>query len=135
MEKKRSRGVTIFAWIELLSGITALFNFALLIVLYIVGQYPWERICYGISNNFIEEFVFGLFFLSTGILTLKLKPRGRILSMSVYPSLYVYSVWMSFVYHQLDFSFASILGLLIGLGLCYLPIYFFTRPKVKEQFQ
>ena len=96
MGKKRSKGVSIFAWIELIFGIICIFNFSLLIILYVAGKYPAERVSYGISNN-IEELILGVYFIIAGILTLKLKPKGR--RIFSYSQLYLYFryIWRLYI--------------------------------------
>lgn len=134
MDKKRSKGVTAFAWFELILGVIGILNFSILIILYVAGKYPMERVAYGISNN-IEELIFGTLLIIAGILTLKLRPKGRTLSILVFPIIAIFDIWINIVYRCKDFSLADLGGIVIGLFIASLPFYFFTRPKIKEQFK
>lgn len=142
MGKKRSKGVTIFGWAEIIIGITGLVILVLSLIprtrpsgpdtVVLPAYMPLLAVCLSVIP-----------FLFVGTFTLKLSPVARriniigspILSLIVMVflrTIIAYSPY-SLNYYQ-NLIFARIMWgifLLMLLG----TIYFFTRPKVKEQFK
>jgi len=134
MEKKRSKGVTVFAWFELILGIWIIFQFSGLTSLYMSNGNSMEQLAYCITHHG-EQPIFGTILIVAGILTLQLRPTGRILSILGFPLIFVFEVWKKIAYYREDFSSAFLGGIAIGFIIVSIPVYFFTRPKVKEQFK
>lgn len=153
MEKKRSGGVIVFAIIFMLIG-------GLLVLLFfkdlLSGAYPVKNI--GLMD-FIS--IGGCLTIAlTGVGLLFLKPWARHLTLYVIPVFIFFffcelsrcsaengcvphirvpenmpsptGLHAKFLFYISDFSYTT---LLFGLGLIGVLIYFFTRPKVKEQFK
>jgi hypothetical protein len=123
MEKKRSVGVTVISVIEVLLGL----------------KWGWSSFTAFLSQTSISFIHILLLIISAlpivlGILTFQLKPIGRKLNL-IFSPLIAFLLFLSFVslfiFNPLWEFLSGIYTLLITTFL----IYFFTRPKVKEQFK
>lgn len=137
MEKKRSVGVTIFAILE----------FWYLIGFLLLPQSTSKILDIPIINivSCILRAIFAICAPICGIGLWFLKEWGRKLVMIKYTILVFYSILylvigVFYVDSHSDISFINILThgwhiMLFGLLIIAIPIYFFTRPRVKEQFK
>jgi len=144
IEKKRSKGVTIFAWLHRIFGILGLILIA--IAVRMLFSFNTLRIIrYRFENRFYPLFFKPWFFVLiaiTGafcILSLMigdglLKLKGWARKWAIYLS--VFGIFFNLIYSVRCFSRGLRPGGWIGnFILAFIIIYFFTRPKVKEQFR
>jgi len=134
MEKKRSIGIRIVGGSEILYG---LFLISYVVFMYVNSLSFPETRAFGfaiISGLFLIPIA--VFTIITAILVFKLKEKGRVFSIIPCPILVFFSARAVILSHlDIESSFgywAVNAPLVLILGLV---IYFFTRPKVKEQFK
>lgn len=140
MEKKRSLGVTIFGFLVVLPSLLFWISQFRELIERDMGiggdkEFWLEYIYAGIFGIFISAF---FILLCIGIL--RLKNWARLIYLC-----YVWIIQLTFAIFLFGFSYNDILNTRSPLGvkissaifLVYtiLPIIFFTRPKVKEQFK
>lgn len=146
MEKKRSVGIwiygIIFLTLALLSLIFAIYSFLGCILN--PGEFH-----YGGSFLLLFSIILMIFFtifLLLGIFTLLRKSRVLILILLIIPLLVSLYIMLSniekFSYVDIPQTFSELFGLIYLFGVvsghfCFFisTIFFFTRPKVKEQFK
>ena len=145
MDKKRSKGVTILAWLSFMTvlfGLLTFFNYEHRVA-------RWEGIHhitlplsyhYTVISNNIFTMVSGLI---AWITLLKLVKWARIYMIVLSAINIVYDIAFWFVFNISHFVMQSkpegqtmlyLMYLLVILWQVFI-IYFFTRPKVKEQFK
>lgn len=132
MEKKRSIGVTMFGWILILYSIVGLIKRALFLV-----NWDFHK---GFPLEVTSDWILVLFLIA-GVGLVKLKNWGRrlvILAALIKLFFYLKSLYLAFTP-----AYKNATGITISFwisiaifGIIYLLIiYYFTRPKVKEQFK
>ncbi|MFC1709354.1 hypothetical protein ACFL2J_04785 [Candidatus Omnitrophota bacterium] len=140
MEKKRSVGVTVFGWFNILIGAvgSTAFIYCLATMGHMIAISPTIGDKSFSMGMWIGKFLlaitfpFTLVFIS-GIGTLKLKPFGRIISIISDPIILILAA-AAFSFIPFDeWIMASYFATFLVTS--FLKIYFFTRPKVKEQFK
>jgi len=117
MEKKRSVGVMVFGILALL------FSFAYLTEISILSKV--------LDTKIVVLMGFG--FLISGIFLLKLKNWARILFLFTAGAQSLVYIWWNFTVKR-DFLEHLVL-LFVAILLFLIFYYFFTRPKIKEQFK
>ena len=131
MCRRTLTGVTIISILEISGG--------LLFIVFISRQF------YVLSNKFMTIILImlfiGILLLTMGLLTLRLKPLGRWLNekmfsiiLILYLSDYLVSGLQGFRQHKILDSFYIFSSLSIIMISAFFG-YFFTLPKVKEQFK
>jgi len=142
MEKKRSKGILAFGWFELLIGAILLF-IALKCYIYLPKLAQADsNLGYAMTSiEYFFSFWIGIFFIFSGLLILFLKPLGRWLHLiwgfcfMLFGLIKVYIVvYMYLHYSNTKLSKEFILGILLII-LGSITRFFFSRPKVKEQFK
>ncbi|MGD9015061.1 MAG: hypothetical protein PVI33_03450 [Candidatus Omnitrophota bacterium] len=144
LKKKRSKGVAIFAWLHRILGILGLILIAATIRMLLspntlrVIRYRFENRFYPLSFSpwfFVLIAVIGVFsvlYLMIGSGLLKLKEWSR--KWAIYLS--VFGIFFNLIYSVKCFSRdLRPTGWIGNFILAFIIIYFFTRPKVKEQFR
>jgi len=145
-EKKRSRGVTIFACLHIMSvviSIPLIFSFKSRLLEFQAAHFvlPSSYLYVTQSSNIIKTIAY----LIAGIGLLKLLNWARLLSIVIAIVGFLYSVLFYFVYTKpyiipnaiqegrpvFPFFIFYTIGFLFVIG----TIYFFMHPKVKEQFE
>lgn len=127
MEKKRSKGITIFGWIYILFSVCGLMTL-------IAGILEGQGILY-IFAMLVEI----ILFLAIGIGLLKLKEWAR--KFVVYSNIIVIllfisrTIWLYVVSPESPLFPIGIMAIFTAVPILLLIIYFFTRPKVREQFK
>jgi len=117
MEKKRSVGVTIFGIFALL------FSFAYIIEIY-VSRLLQARLC----------LIMGISFLISGIFLFSLRNWACILFLFATGAQSVIYIIFNFNNQSMTI-FERIPGFLIATSPFLISLFFFTRPKVREQFK
>lgn len=120
MSHKRSKGVTFWAWFVIIVSTLRIFG-----IIYLSHYFI----------NFMLNLVIDAVFLICGILLLKLIEPAR--------KVFVFLLFINFPWYLLLLFYkrinidgpAAVTGGLTGLLVNLILIYFFTRPKVKEQFR
>ena len=144
MEKKRSVGVLILCIIFIFLGIWHLFQLSVNFSYYILTMKEWKH-C--VANMYFGDLLFMhiifilLAFISFGIFRLQSWARKATLSLSCIAAL-TNIIISGIVVHGgfvsswifLKYEIKVIVELLFPVILFSYFIYFFTRPKVKEQF-
>ena len=147
MKKKRSVGVMIFGWLEVFIGTVGGVFFLFSLNLLFSSLYYFDTYIPGVNTVGIDFNVFDLgslycflalpyvviFFLGIGILLLK--PLAR--KISVFLPLFILIDGCFFIYFFSDKAkkLATFLILFVPLFILSLSaMYFFTRPRIKEQF-
>jgi uncharacterized membrane protein len=153
MDKKRSIGVTIFGWCEVLLGAIGSIPSLDTVRMYLVIQYKYatgyykgllsgfsDRLCFGIIWS-VSICTFPLFFvLISGILTLRLSPSAKRINTVFLPLLLIVEAAYIFQTSTLGmqdnpfYELYSPFYVCLYAGIAIFQIWFFTRPKVKEQF-
>jgi len=143
---QRSKGVTIFGWCEVALGAIGSIPSFETIRMYLVIQYKdatgyykgflsglGDSISLGICQS-VSIGTFPLFFvLISGILTLRLSPSIRRINTFFLPLLLIVeAVYVFQTSIHTDMLYSPFLGCMY-LGIAAFQIWFFTRPKVKEQ--
>jgi len=131
MEKKRSKGITILASIIIISGVIS-------ISLSLLTIYRYPRFI----PSFLYVISWGTLIIASGIGLLKLKKWARILTLILVAIKMPQICIGSFTDVQRMFTNPVAIGTImaaIGITLVSLMpgiivLYYFTRPKVKEQF-
>lgn len=161
MDKKRSVGITIFGWLFIFSGIILLIYYILsqfAVMLNLYSPLPLFFISLGkrvpgiISDIVVVTYFILLISSGFGLIKLHNFYRKLIISLFLLPTSYIIFFAFRFVhelnpwiknyvyfYKTIEISlWDRILAYLFIIGIC-LPslsiIFFFTRPKVKEQFK
>lgn len=127
MEQKRSRGVAIAGWILIAFAAVKLSD----VVIEIGGAvfYPHDFTLENIPGTFFKA-IFGVFHLFVGleILYLKSWARKAVLFLSTLGLVMGIFLIVSFARISLEWK-------IIGLLFSGSYLYYFTRPKIKEQFK
>jgi len=140
MKEKRSKGVTIFGWLGILGSATLLHN------LFTIDKRitAWEVRHYVLPESYsIIVKSYGAFsvvaYLIAGISLLKLLKWARVYNIALAIIGSIYSAGLLLIYTAPHIysqnPHAIIFALSLNLLVLGLIIYFFTRPKVKEQFK
>jgi cytochrome c biogenesis factor len=135
MENKRSKGITILAWLFIVSMASVICSFVLNL----------SKVSASVTSEFRLNIIYDLFIpiilliLAVNILRLKEWARKGIVYYFIIVPLGSLLFGMIFNMH-IDINdpieiMTCIISLLVQLGVILLIIYFFTRPKVKEQFR
>ncbi|MDD5432830.1 MAG: hypothetical protein PHO70_07625 [Candidatus Omnitrophica bacterium] len=134
MEKKRSFGITIISRLEMVFGLLGLFIVFPCLLIFLFGSESDGRVdalaialTWGIPS-------FTLLIMSE--LTFRLKPAGRIMHLVIPIILIIlFSLQFSGSIYSLLLPDFDKLPFVVAICLLLFLIYFFTRPKVKEQFK
>lgn len=122
--KKRSKGVTVVGWTEVIISSVIIFFALVSFAQSIYRGGTRHSLFLGLG----AAFLLAIFLLLSGILILKLKSLGRKMSMVIM------TVAMALFLLPKD-SWTDFIGFLSIFAIAWLSlIYFFTRPRVKEQF-
>ncbi len=131
MEKKRSVGVTIFGLLIVAGGIIALlYNFNFLRKMPVLeGVTSSSLKAFAITCNVL---LFSSLIYGIGVLLLKGWARAMLIIINiavliVYPS--------SIFILKIPYVYLNKIAVAISLGFPLALLYFFTRPKVREQFK
>lgn len=126
MEKQRSRSVTIFGWIFIISSILGLLDF---------GRRP------GLLNDFwlIYSFLNAALNLVAGIFVLRLKEWARrlVIIVQILAIINTATSWVSALYWAQTKEFTPVtlyLSFFFSIVWSVAVIFFFTRPQVRGQF-
>lgn len=151
MDKKRSAGVTIFAWFYLLSAFVYLLGILTMKPKLLLWQEKTKILLpdhyYMLAQS--QAIVNSIAYLITGIGLFKLLSWARIFTIIVNIIYYLYGIVSYFLYirpyvipafakaNKQIFPSGDIYGILCILGFLWVVFvtYFFTRTKVKEQFK
>lgn len=135
MEKSRSLGVTIISKIEIVIGTIGIFCFIPLGIGELLNELYGSH---GTSERYVGfgvDVILGVIcsiILITGKLTYKLRPAGRVLHL-------FFSVLFIILYFLLFYVLRCKLEYILNFWVLPISplffIFFFTRPKVKEQFK
>lgn len=145
---QRSKGVAIFGWCEVLLGAIGILPLLETLRMYLLVEYRdatgyykgWlpglgDRIGLSILETISASTFPFIFILISGILVLKLKPLGRRLNVLLLPGLLIVeAVYVSLPCEDTH-AFGSVPMGVVYVGMALLQIWFFTRPKVREQFE
>ena len=147
MNKKRSIGVTIFGWCQILLGaigsIPVLDTARIWLVIqhkdaagYYTGFLPgFSDRLYLVIDRAISMEIFPLcFFLISGILVLRLSPSARRLNTVFLPLLLIAEIAYLLQTSTHSYTRSSLFLVCMYLGIVIFQLWFFARPKVKEQF-
>ena len=142
MEKKRSRGVTIFGWGEIILGGAG--TYILLNYLYYYIECLFHINQLGIAQGGVETEIaficvcFSLpfpFLLWAGVGVIKLKPVGRIINY-IFIILISISTMVLLVFHYFGHYKGYLILDIIVFLILFLPLFLFLiNPNVKEQFK
>jgi hypothetical protein len=140
VEKEKLLSSKIVGWIEIIISIILLVYSVVLTILRLLAKRgSSDYLLFGLGGFVL---IFSIFMLITGIFTLKLNPKGRILNFMLAGILILHGlpainiIFMPNVRIEQSAKYfpTMILGILfVIIGL--LLIFFFTRHKVKEQFK
>jgi len=148
MEKKRSKGVTIFAWFYISGSFISIYS--ILILKSKLTSYQETHFILPDSYYYVVQghsIIFAIAGLIIGIGLLKLLKWARLLSIIIIIADFICSIIFYLLYTQpyiISYSiktnrpvviFYLLFVNIINLLYTGMVIYFFTRPKVKEQFK
>jgi len=149
MEKKRSVGVTILGWLEILIGGIGSIFFVLSFYVYLhaiyllkIGSNSGDQL--GVDLGFLFSVMTfpSLFILVSGIGILRCSSWARKMNIVVIPLvLILVTVFLSQgalweIRRGNLWAGTTILGLFLAIGIViFLKVWYLTRPKVKEQFK
>jgi len=131
IERNRSIGITVLGRIEVIAAsLSGICGAVMLMTLFVYGTPDQFRI--GFLNH-VQGVVSVLYLLPAGILTLKLKPAGRMMNLIMGYYGFILSL-CNLIRDIPEFSFKVIAVDIVSAALFLAFIYYLTRPKVKEQF-
>jgi len=145
MEKKISTGVILFAWLYLLSGLGCIAG--IIVLKSKLAAYPG---LYPSSYYYVAQFhnvIGSILYLVAGIGLLKLLKWARMFTIVINILFSIFSSITFFIYTRpylipyfmrLNRNKSALLtniGQIMVYAWLLLVIYYFTRPKVKEQFK
>ena len=141
MEKKRSKGVTVFAWISVLGVVGAIHSFLTLDK--IMASPIWQATYSTLPNSYCyvaqsRNIIYAIAYLIAAKGLFKLLKWARMYMIIFAIVAAIYNIISLFLYSSYFFAqrplmmYFVIAMILLWSGIV---IYFFTRPKVKEQFK
>lgn len=134
MQKKRSKGVTIFGWIFIILG-----SLPLLMIADALVRYKYYDTLVTVHKSFavlILAYIvgYGILLLILGIGLLKLKELAR-KAFLIFSCIILVISFIMFIMDIVAGNIGKIIGDIFRLAIFVSAFYFFTRPKVKEQFR
>ena len=127
MEKKRSKGVTIFGWLYIILSACGVMSLIAAII-------EWQGMFYIFAM--LAQIIFFLR-IGRGLLKLQEWTRKWIIYLNIIVILLFISrtIWLYVSSPESRLLPIGIMAILTTVPILLLIIYFFTRPKVKEQFE
>ncbi len=149
MDKKRSAGITVVAWAEIIiGGLVAIISSGLLVIFTIFYIFPALTGQHSSDPEYIGWMMVGviasgilalpsiLIFIS-GINILKLKSWARMFNIGLAIALPIYAFIILFIAASGNSAYIPAVSICVSpaLILALLKVWYFTRQSVKEQFK